>query len=331
MYLAGSFLMFLAVLTVIGMFLSDLLLAVLDPRIRLDGRLEPMTTSRRGDDRLPHYVSDAPFDVEAVEQLTPEQERYYLASQWRLMWWRFRRHKVALVAGIILAIGYGSILITEFLAPYALESRNTDFIYAPPQRIRICSTTAGSSAPSSTASTTGSNMETLKREYADNRGKVAADPLLLPRRPLRVLGADPRRPPPDLPGRGRHAVPARHRPAGPRHRLAHPLRRAHLAHRRADRHRHQLHPRHHHRRHRRLLRRLGRQRRAAGDRDPPLAPRAAAVDGAVGRAAGHLEPAPGLLRHHHHPRPARLARPRPRRALQAAGAARGGLLRRRAG
>ena len=37
MYLAGSFLLFLAVLTVIGVFISDLLLAVLDPRIRLRG------------------------------------------------------------------------------------------------------------------------------------------------------------------------------------------------------------------------------------------------------------------------------------------------------
>ena len=36
-YLAGSFLMFLALLTVIGMFVSDLLLAALDPRIRLAG------------------------------------------------------------------------------------------------------------------------------------------------------------------------------------------------------------------------------------------------------------------------------------------------------
>ena len=36
-YLAGSFLMFLAFLTVIGMFISDLLLAALDPRIRLTG------------------------------------------------------------------------------------------------------------------------------------------------------------------------------------------------------------------------------------------------------------------------------------------------------
>jgi peptide/nickel transport system permease protein len=37
MYLAGSFLMFMAALTVIGVFLSDLALAALDPRIRLAG------------------------------------------------------------------------------------------------------------------------------------------------------------------------------------------------------------------------------------------------------------------------------------------------------
>lgn len=37
MYLAGSFLMFLALLTVIGVFISDLALAALDPRIRLTG------------------------------------------------------------------------------------------------------------------------------------------------------------------------------------------------------------------------------------------------------------------------------------------------------
>ena len=37
MYLAGSFLMFLATLTVVGVLLSDLALAALDPRIRLTG------------------------------------------------------------------------------------------------------------------------------------------------------------------------------------------------------------------------------------------------------------------------------------------------------
>jgi peptide/nickel transport system permease protein len=37
-YLAGFILMFVAVLTVVGMLISDLALAALDPRIRLAGR-----------------------------------------------------------------------------------------------------------------------------------------------------------------------------------------------------------------------------------------------------------------------------------------------------
>ncbi len=40
MYLAGFFLMFVAVLTVVGMFVSDMLLALLDPRIRLAGGIK---------------------------------------------------------------------------------------------------------------------------------------------------------------------------------------------------------------------------------------------------------------------------------------------------
>ncbi|MCR9134429.1 MAG: ABC transporter permease [Alphaproteobacteria bacterium] len=40
MYLAGSFLMFLAVLTVIGVLISDIALVILDPRIRLQGKAQ---------------------------------------------------------------------------------------------------------------------------------------------------------------------------------------------------------------------------------------------------------------------------------------------------
>jgi peptide/nickel transport system permease protein len=37
MYLAGAFLMFEAALVVVGVFISDVLLAMLDPRIRMGG------------------------------------------------------------------------------------------------------------------------------------------------------------------------------------------------------------------------------------------------------------------------------------------------------
>lgn len=86
---------------------------------------------------LDHFVNETPFDPHSATKLTPEQERYYLSSQWRLMWLKFRRHKLAVWSGIYLLLVYFSILISEMLAPYSFAHRHTDFIYAPPQEIRF--------------------------------------------------------------------------------------------------------------------------------------------------------------------------------------------------
>jgi peptide/nickel transport system permease protein len=88
-------------------------------------------------DQLAHFVSSAPFDPYSIEALTPEQERYYLASQWRMMWWRFKRHRLAVVCGGVLLAMYLSILVSEILAPYDLHSRHINFIHAPPQTIHL--------------------------------------------------------------------------------------------------------------------------------------------------------------------------------------------------
>ena len=84
-----------------------------------------------------HFVSDQEFDPYSIEQMTTAQEKYYLASQWKLMWWRFKRHRLALFCGVLLAFMYGSILISEFIAPYALSTRHTDYIYSPPQPVHL--------------------------------------------------------------------------------------------------------------------------------------------------------------------------------------------------
>ena len=67
-----------------------------------------------------HFVNKAPFDPNATDVLTPEQERYYMATQWQLMWWKLKRHRLAMVSGVILAFMYFSVVISEFLAPYCL-------------------------------------------------------------------------------------------------------------------------------------------------------------------------------------------------------------------
>lgn len=88
-------------------------------------------------DRLPHYVNDAPFDVQEAERLTPEQERFFMAPQWKMIWWKFRRHQVAVAAGVILVVFYLSIMVSEVLAPYGRDTKHREFIYAPPQTIHL--------------------------------------------------------------------------------------------------------------------------------------------------------------------------------------------------
>ncbi len=86
---------------------------------------------------MEHYVNKGAFDPNTVVQLSPEQERYYMASQWQLMWWKLKRHRLAVISGGFLLLVYASILISEVLAPYNLHARNTDYLYAPPQSIHL--------------------------------------------------------------------------------------------------------------------------------------------------------------------------------------------------
>ncbi|MBM3518675.1 MAG: ABC transporter permease [Alphaproteobacteria bacterium] len=121
--------------------------------------------------RLAHYVAPERFDPYVVESLTAEQQRFYQASQWRMMWWRFRRHRVAVISGAILLAAYLSILLSEFLAPYNLQTRNSDFIYAPPQAIHLFHE-GRFVGPFVYGLEYRLNMENLRREYRDNTSVI---------------------------------------------------------------------------------------------------------------------------------------------------------------
>ena len=117
------------------------------------------------------YVDEAPFDPYDVERLTPEQERFYTASQWRLMWWRFRRHKLAVVSLFLLLLLYASTLISEVIAPYNLHTRNARFIHAPPQAVHFIRD-GWPSLPFVYGMKQTLDMKTLKRLYTDDPTKV---------------------------------------------------------------------------------------------------------------------------------------------------------------
>lgn len=59
------------------------------------------------------------------------------ASQWRLIWRRFRRHKLAMAGLIVTLAFYFVALFAEFLAPYGTDYLNDDYPYAPPQTVQF--------------------------------------------------------------------------------------------------------------------------------------------------------------------------------------------------
>lgn len=120
---------------------------------------------------LDHYVNPAPFDAHTIEKLTPAQERIYLASQWKLMWWKFTRHRVAVASGIFLVFMYLMVLFAEILAPYNYQARHLDHIYAPPQSIHWFHE-GEFIGPHVLGYDYRLNMDTLHREYTPNPDKV---------------------------------------------------------------------------------------------------------------------------------------------------------------
>ena len=71
--------------------------------------------------------------VEPVESV--EDERIAVASPRQLMWWKFRKHRVAFASLILLIIFYLVAIFADFLSPYDPNAFNAKFRFVPPQAI----------------------------------------------------------------------------------------------------------------------------------------------------------------------------------------------------
>ena len=136
---------------------------------------------------LGHYVSQAPFDPDRMEEVTAKQALFARASQKQLMWWKFKKHKLALVSAWFLLILYATIAIVEFVAPYRLHTRNMNNIYAPPQRVHLFH--EGSFiGPFVYGRSMTLNMDTLQRVYREDKTSVQPIRFLCAGDPYRFWG-----------------------------------------------------------------------------------------------------------------------------------------------
>ena len=66
-----------------------------------------------------------------------EEERFYIASQWKLVWMRFRRHRLALFSVAVLTVFYLVVLFPEFLAIHDPLKVDSQRVFVGPQRIHF--------------------------------------------------------------------------------------------------------------------------------------------------------------------------------------------------
>ncbi len=82
-------------------------------------------------------AAEAAREVDLASQVLTEHEARFAASQWVMIWRRFRRNRAALVGGVIVLIYYIVALFAPFFAPYGLSTRFTAQLYLPPQRVHL--------------------------------------------------------------------------------------------------------------------------------------------------------------------------------------------------
>ena len=184
MYLAGAFVLLLSTLTVIGTLISDILLAWL---IRASG-----WRARRYGDRK-HHRCQHPG---GRSKKAGSAEQIYVAPQWKLMYWKFRKHRMAVASVFVLAIFYLVALFCEFVAPYDPEAVAHPLHQRPADARAPVRFERQFRGPFIYGSKRDRDPNTLRPIFAEDKSADLPDRDVRARRALQAVGALQRQHPP---------------------------------------------------------------------------------------------------------------------------------------
>jgi peptide/nickel transport system permease protein len=108
----------------------------------------------------------SPKETQApINQMESEEaQRYYSATQFQLIWWRFRKHRLAQVGAIILITMAVIGLFAEFFGPYTGTTRVSDAVLVRPQAPQFCNDDGCTLRPFIPGVISERNPETLRME-----------------------------------------------------------------------------------------------------------------------------------------------------------------------
>lgn len=123
---------------------------------------------------------------------TTTEARAYVASQWQLMWWKFRRHKLAIVGGLVVILLYTVALLCEFIAPYDPDDIDADAVYLRPTALHFRDAAGDFHLrPFMYGVTSERNLSTFALEFKEDASKIYPLSLFVHAKPYKLLGLIP--------------------------------------------------------------------------------------------------------------------------------------------
>jgi len=81
------------------------------------------------------YEQQNALDESIAHQMMSSEKIAFATSQWRMMWRKFIRNRIAVIGGTVILLFYLTALFADFVAPYTLKQRMTAYSFLSPQRI----------------------------------------------------------------------------------------------------------------------------------------------------------------------------------------------------
>jgi peptide/nickel transport system permease protein len=75
--------------------------------------------------------------LNGADARSKEEEKIFVATQWQLMWWKFRKHKMAMLSAVVIILFYAIALFCEVVSPYDPELPFIKYKFAPPTRFHL--------------------------------------------------------------------------------------------------------------------------------------------------------------------------------------------------
>jgi peptide/nickel transport system permease protein len=116
-------------------------------------------------------LSDAASSDAVAAEVHETTDAIEVAGQWQLMWWKFTRHKVAVLAGIVILLLYFVGAFAEVLAPSDPNKNSAAYKYLPPQTIHLFAEGSWTFAPHVNGFSFETDPRSFKRTYVEDPKK----------------------------------------------------------------------------------------------------------------------------------------------------------------